>query len=185
MAQDRGSSDDATGTTHPDPLITIVVAVANNGVIGRDGDLPWRVPSDLKTFRKLTLGKPVVMGRRTFQSIGKPLDGRKNIVVTRQTDFKAAGAVTAGTVEAALSIAKDAARETDADEIAIIGGGQIYAAALDQVDRVYLTRIAAEPDGDAEFPDLDPDTWVLIETRPIAPDPRDEHAAELCVYSCQ
>jgi dihydrofolate reductase len=162
--------------------LVIVVAVAENGVIGRDGALPWRVPSDLKTFRRLTLGKPVIMGRKTFQSLGKPLDGRDNIVVTRDADFNAAGVRTAPTLAAAIALAAEAAHARHASEIAVIGGGEIYRAAIDQAEKIYLTRIHAAPSGDATFPPLDPAVWKVVSESPIEPSERDEHRATLVVY---
>ena len=162
----------------------MVVAVARNGVIGVDGKLPWHVPSDLKTFRALTLGKPVIMGRKTFEAIGRPLPKRMNIVVTRDASFRAEGVEVSGSLEEALARAGQVAGQPDApaDEIAIIGGAQIYAAALPLADRVYFTEIDAEPAGDARFEPLDPEIWQITERRPIPRQPDDEHAAELIVY---
>jgi dihydrofolate reductase len=156
-----------------------VVAVAENGVIGRGGKLPWYVPSDLKTFKRLTLGKPVVMGRKTFDSIGKPLPGRDNIVVTRDPDFSADGVERAGTLDEALAIARRKAAERGVDEIVVIGGAQIYAASLPLADRIYLTRIHARPDGDATFSEPDPSVWHEVSRVPVPPDPRDEAPATL------
>ncbi|MEM1306315.1 MAG: dihydrofolate reductase [Pseudomonadota bacterium] len=162
--------------------VTQVVAVARNGVIGRNGTLPWHVPSDLKTFRRLTIDKPVIMGRKTFVAIGKPLPRRDNIVVTRQADFTAPDAIVCGDISAALNAARTCAAARDADEIAIIGGAEIYAATRTITDRIYLTLIDAEPDGDASFAMPDPSTWTCVARAPIAPDERDDHAAELLTY---
>ncbi|MEO0671559.1 MAG: dihydrofolate reductase [Pseudomonadota bacterium] len=171
------------------PRIVMVVAVARNGVIGVGGTLPWHVPSDLKTFRALTVGKPVIMGRKTFEAIGRPLPKRTNIVVTRDPSFAADGIETAASLDEAIARATelvsdqaDDGRENALPEIAIIGGAQIYAAALPKADRVYLTKIDAAPEGDAHFAPLDPGTWQVTERRPIARDPKDEHAALLIVY---
>lgn len=163
-------------------IISFVVAVAENGVIGRDGAIPWRVPSDLKVFRRVTMGKPVIMGRKTYDSIGKPLDGRDNIVVTRKADFSVAGAECAGSVEEALEIAKARAAERGVDEIMVIGGAEIFAAMLGHAGRIYLTRIHAHPEGDTVFPDLDPNVWREVSTAPIPPDPRDTAPATLHTY---
>lgn len=163
-------------------IISFVVAVAENGVIGRDGAIPWRVPSDLKIFRRLTMGKPVIMGRKTYDSIGKPLDGRDNIVVTRRTDFSAAGIERAGSIAEALNIAGERAAARGVDEIAVIGGAEIFAAMLPIAGRIYLTRIHARPAGDTFFPDLDPTVWREISRSPIATDPRDTAAATLYTY---
>ena len=165
----------------PEPVIALVVAVAENGVIGRGGQLPWRLPSDLKTFRRLTLGKPIVMGRRTFQSIGHALDQRDNIVVTRDLAFAALGVETAASIDIALAIARHHARHRGIQEIMIIGGAEIYRAVLPVAGRIYLTRVHACPAGDATFADPDPTRWHETSRTPIPPDPRDEHAATLIV----
>ncbi|MBU2533567.1 MAG: dihydrofolate reductase, partial [Alphaproteobacteria bacterium] len=132
--------------------IEIVVAAARNRVIGRQGGMPWQMPSDLRTFRRLTMGHPIVMGRRTFQAIGRPLDGRTNIVVTRDTGFNAEGIITARSLDEAIAHAA-AAPNLD-DRVMIIGGGEIYQAALPLADTVHLTEIGAEPAGDTYFPEL-------------------------------
>ena len=163
-------------------MVSFVVAVAENGVIGRDGAIPWRVPSDLKIFRRLTMGKPVIMGRKTYDSIGKPLDGRDNIVITRSPDFSATGVERAGSIEDALRMARSFAERRGVDEITVIGGAEIFAALLAHADRIYLTRIHACPDGDTNFPDLDPTVWHEISKAAVAPDPRDTAAATLHIY---
>jgi len=136
--------------------VTLVAAVGANNVIGRDGDLPWRLPEDLKHFKALTLGHPMVMGRATFESIGRPLPGRTTIVVTRQPDWTADGVETAPDLDAALARAS----EID-DEIFLVGGGQVYAEALDRglVDLLCITRVAQTPDGDTYFPAIDWLAW--------------------------
>lgn len=162
--------------------VSLVVAVAENGVIGREGGLPWRMPSDLKTFRRMTMGKPLIMGRRTIEAIGKPLDGRDNIVVTRDAAFSMPGTIVVGSIDAALAEARRCAAARGADEIAVIGGADIYRQTMPVADRIYLTRIHATPDGDATFAEPDPAHWRLAERQPIAPHPRDDHAATLLVY---
>jgi len=159
--------------------ISLVVAVAENGVIGRDGTLPWRVPSDMKTFRRLTMGKPVIMGRKTYDSIGKPLEGRDNIVVTRNAGFDAPGIQRAGGMAEALDLARACASARGVDEIMVIGGAEIFAATLPLADRIYLTRIHARPDGDTKFPELDPSVWREVSRSPIPPDARDDATATL------
>lgn len=161
--------------------IVLVVAAACNGVIGANGTLPWRIPSDLKLFRRLTIGKPVIMGRKTFAAIGKPLDQRCNIVLTRDASFSAEGVDAVGDLEAALARGHAAAEVMGADEISIIGGADIYRQTLPMADRVYLTHVDAEPEGDAVFPDLGQE-WRLVERQALEQGPRDEHAAELRVY---
>lgn len=134
--------------------ISLIAAVAANGVIGRDNGLPWRIPADLRHFKALTLGKPVVMGRHTFVSIGRPLPGRLNIVLTRGAPI---GSVTTA---ASPDQAEAAARAAGADEVMVIGGEQIYRLFLDRADRIYLTEVHAEVEGDARFPAFDRTAWI-------------------------
>lgn len=162
--------------------IALIVAVAENGIIGRDGDLPWRLSSDLKTFRRLTMGKPLVMGRRTFASIGKPLDGRDNIVVTRDPYFEVQGVTACASISEALTLARILAATRGADEIMVIGGAAIYDAVLSMADRIYLTRVHAAPDGDRTFPTPDPGTWREVSREALPQGPRDDHASTLIVY---
>lgn len=139
--------------------LAIVVAVAKNGVIGRGNDLPWRIPSDLKRFKQVTLGKPVIMGRKTWDSLPrKPLPGRANFVVSR-TAGHLEGAAVCDTPEKALQTAREAALASGAGEVCLIGGAALYAALLPRVVRLYLTEVDLEPEGDTHFPPLDPDHW--------------------------
>ena len=139
------------------PLVSLVVAAAANGVIGRDNQMPWHVPEDLAHFKRLTLGHPVIMGRKTYESIlaalGKPLPGRTNIVVTRQAGFAAPGCIVTTSFDEAVAAVRDV------DEIFVIGGAEIYRLVLERADRVYLTRIDAAFEGDVTFPALDPAVW--------------------------
>lgn len=139
--------------------IALVVAMAENRVIGVDGGLPWRLSSDLKYFKRVTMGKPIVMGRRTYESIGRPLPGRDNIVITRNAEFAADGVHVTGDVPSALSLAHTLAKEKGADEICVIGGGDIYRQTLPMADRVYLTEVHMSVDGDTMFPELDQADW--------------------------
>lgn len=136
------------------PRISLIAAVARNGVIGTDNALPWRLPEDLRRFKALTLGHPVIMGRKTWESIGRPLPGRRNIIVTRNDSFAAEGCETAGSVEAAI-----AACAGTTDEVFVIGGAQIYAQALPLAQRLHLTEIQADFPGDAHFPAFDRGFW--------------------------
>lgn len=163
-------------------ITSLIVAVGRNGVIGRDGQLPWRMPSDLKTFRRLTMGKPIVMGRKTFQSIGRPLDGRDNIVITRDPHFEAEGVSVFNSVTEALVLARALARTNGTDEVMVIGGADIFAASLPQVQRVYWTEIAGEPDGDVTFPALHPGEWHEVSAEPIPRGPKDEFDAVLKIF---
>jgi dihydrofolate reductase len=160
--------------------ICLVVAAAKNRVIGKDGAMPWTMPGDLKTFRRLTLGNPIIMGRKTFQSIGRLLDGRCNIIVTRDRSLRIEGAAMVTSVDDAIAHATSMV--PDGGCVMVIGGGEIYAAALPLADIIYLTEIAAEPDGDTWFPELDMSQWAISDRSGIAADSRDQYAAELITY---
>jgi dihydrofolate reductase len=149
--------------------ITLVAALAENGVIGRDNGLPWRLKSDMVHFRAITMGKPVVMGRKTFLSIGRPLPGRTTIVVSRDHTFAAPGVVVAPTVEAALTVAQGDALRRGADCIIVAGGADLYAQTMPLAERLHITYVHRAVDGDAYFPAIDRSVW--LETG------RDEHAA--------
>lgn len=151
-------------------MLSLVVAVAHNGVIGRDGGLPWHISSDLKRFKAITMGKPVIMGRKTWESLPrKPLPGRRNIVVTRQADFVAEGAAVVADVDAALAVA---ALEPSG-EICVIGGGDIYRQLLPQAHRIYLTEVQMDADGDTHFPALDAAQWREVSREHVAAGPQD------------
>jgi len=139
------------------PPVALIVAIAANGVIGKDNALPWHIPEDLKWFKENTLGKPVIMGRRTWDSIGRPLPKRPNIVVTRQGDWRADGAHAAHSLDEALALAARLAPE--AAELMVIGGNALFAEALPRAARLYLTEIARAYDGDTVFPPLDRTVW--------------------------
>jgi len=144
--------------------LAIIVAAAKNGVIGRNNQLPWHLPQDLKYFKAVTLGKPVIMGRKTYESIGKPLPGRTNIVITRNKDWVTAeGVVVTNSFEQALLEAQKVQSSGSGfiDEVMVIGGAEIYRSALLFADRVYLTRVDVEPEGDAFFDALDQAEWGL------------------------
>lgn len=140
--------------------LSLVVAIAANGVIGDRGQLPWRISDDLKWFKKVTFGKPVIMGRKTFESIGKPLPGRRNIVVTRSTEWVHDGVIRAGDVSEAIDLATKHAKTDGADEICVIGGAEIYRQTLARADRIYLTRVDVEATGDTYFPEYDARAWI-------------------------
>lgn len=151
------------------PEIALVAAVARNAVIGRDNGLVWRLGSDLRRFKALTMGKPMLMGRRTFDSIGKALPGRRSLVLTRDRAFAMEGIETVHDWESALAAA-------GAETLMVVGGGEIYALALPHADRIHLTEVDAEPEGDTFFPDFDRSRFreTLRETHPAGP--RDAHA---------
>lgn len=142
--------------------LAIIVAVAENGVIGRDNDLPWRIPGDLRHFKSTTMGKPIIMGRKTYDSIGKPLPGRTNIVITRNPAFVAGGAESLEVVQsldAALDVAARCAAEQGVEEAVVIGGSEIYRAAIPRADRLYITEVHASVEGDAFLPEIDWGLW--------------------------
>ncbi len=142
--------------------VVLIVAVAENGVIGSHNTIPWRLKSDLQRFKQITMNKPVIMGRKTFESIGRPLPGRTNIVVTRDTHFQAAGVAVVTSFGAAQAVALGDALRRFATEIAVIGGAEIYAQWLDIGDRIELTEVHASPDGDTRFPSIDPERWEEV-----------------------
>ena len=139
--------------------ITLIAAVARNGVIGGGNRLPWRLRSDLRHLKARTMGKPLVMGRKTFQSIGKPLPGRETIVVTRDVTFAAPGVHVALDIEAALKLADAIARRMGAEEIIVAGGGELYRQTMGRADRLVITEVDLAPDGDVTFPAIDPTVW--------------------------
>lgn len=149
--------------------IVLIAAMAENRVIGRDNQLPWRLSADLKHFKTLTMGKPIVMGRKTWESIGRPLPGRENIVVTRDTGYKAEGCQVVHTVDQALDIAGES------EELMIIGGAGLYQQTLGRADRIYLTRVKAEVDGDVWFPEIDPQQWHEVECESHSADENNEY----------
>ncbi len=152
------------------PHLALVVARAANGVIGRDGDLPWRLKSDLALFKANTLGKPIIMGRKTWDSLPrKPLPGRMNVVLTRDQSFEPEGAVACETWMEAVQMAKEQAADDGVDEVCVIGGRALFELALPKAKRLYLTEVAAEVEGDVHFPAFDDGAWSEVR--------RDEHPA--------
>jgi len=163
--------------------VAIYVAIAENGVIGRDGGLPWRLSTDLKRFKADTMGKPIIMGRKTYEGIGRPLPGRLNIVVTRDETWRAEGVEVAHTLEAAIQLATVRVRcMSGVDEACIIGGGEIYAQALPLADRLHVTHVLAAVDGDAHFPPIDAETWRMVSSQEVPAGEKDSHATRYSVY---
>lgn len=163
--------------------VAIYVAIAENGVIGRDNGLPWKLSSDLKRFKADTMGKPIIMGRKTFESIGKPLPGRLNIVVSRDPAYRIEGAETAQSVGDAITLATVKARcMPGADEICVIGGGEIYRLALPLAHRLHVTHVLASPDGDTRFPAIESDKWVVESSQEFPAGEKDSHATRYTVY---
>jgi dihydrofolate reductase len=144
------------------PRLVLVAAVAENGVIGRNNKLPWKIPGDLKRFQRLTIGKPVVMGRLTYESMGGPLKGRANIVLTRDRNYRAKGAAVVSSLENALALASKEAARAKTDEIAIIGGNVVFEETLPRAHRLEITEVHASPEGDAYFPKFDKTEWKEV-----------------------
>ena len=153
--------------------LVLVCAIARNGVIGGGNQLLWRLPSDLKRFRMLTWGKPLIMGRKTFASIGRALPGRETIVLTRDQGFCVPGVHVAHDLASALQLGQSRAAAMGADEIILAGGAELYAALLDKVVRMHLTEVDMTPQGDAFFPAIDPAKWQETARHSPTPDPRD------------
>ncbi len=142
--------------------LSLIAALGENRVIGVDNSMPWHLPGDFKYFKATTLGKPIIMGRKTWDSLGRPLPGRLNLVVTRQTDLQLEGAEVFTSLDAAVERAEAWAAEQGVSEVMLIGGAQLYAQGLEQADRLYLTRVALRPEGDAWFPEFDEAEWALV-----------------------
>jgi dihydrofolate reductase len=164
------------------PSLTLIAAVARNRVIGGSNQLLWRIKADLRHFRDHTLGKPLIMGRKTFESIGRPLPGRDTIVVTRDAGFAAAGASVVSSLDEAFARGKALAESRGVSEIMIAGGGEIYAQTIAQADRLLITEVALEPDGDAFFPKIDRQTWRETKRETHAKGPDDDAAYAFVDY---
>jgi dihydrofolate reductase len=155
------------------PRIALVVAVARNGVIGEHNGLPWTLPSELKLFRQITLGHPCVMGRKTWEGIGKPLKERDNIVLTRGAPIPVEGVITVRTLDEALAVAGTCAAARGVDQIMIIGGGEVYRQTLPMAHRLYLTRVDMDASGDTTFPTPDPAAWIEVSRTDFPQGPKD------------
>jgi len=162
--------------------IVLVAAIGENNVIGRDGQMPWRLKSDLQHFRRLTLNKPVVMGRKTYESIGKPLKDRTNIVLTKDLGLVVPGGVLANSLDAALGVARQDAEKRGVDEIMVIGGSDVFAATLPKADRLEITHVHASPEGDAYFPPIDPTQWREVARREYDAGPDDSASFTVATY---
>lgn len=162
--------------------IAIIAAIGENGVIGSRNAIPWRLPTDFAHFKRSTLGKPLVMGRKTFESIGKPLPGRTSIVVSRQSDFAPEGIIVCPDLASALRRAQAVAGEEGAAEVMIGGGGEIYREAMPLAERLYVTHVVASPDGDTRFPPIDPKHWEVERVLDIHRTERDSAEFTVKVY---
>lgn len=160
----------------------LIVAMARNRVIGRNNALPWYLPEDLRYFKRVTLGKPVIMGRRTHESIGRALPGRQNLVITRNPDWQGEGVAVTGSLEEALRRARAQAEIDGVEEVVVMGGSQIYADALPLTDRLYITEVHAEVEGDTWFPEMDWDQWEEIEREDFEASDNNPYPYSLVVY---
>lgn len=156
--------------------LSLIVAAAENGIIGVDGELPWRLSNDLKRFRQLTTGHHIIMGRKTYESINRLLPDRTTVIVTRNQDYEVPGAIVVNSVDEAVKAV------ADDSEPFVIGGAEIYRAVLPQVDRIYLTHVKVALEGDAVFPSLDPEQWAITEQQEFPADEKNEYPTVFCIY---
>jgi dihydrofolate reductase len=156
--------------------LSLIVAMDKNRLIGSDNQLPWHLPADLAFFKRKTMGKPILMGRKTYQSIGRPLPGRRNIVISRDSGFAADGCETATSIDAALDLCRDD------DEVMLIGGASLYAQTLERAKRLYITRIQHEFSGDTWFPEFDSARWSLVEQQDFEPDDNNPYPYSFVKY---
>jgi len=159
-------------------VISLIAAASENSVIGKDNKLPWHLPTDMKYFKNITWGMPVIMGRKSFEALGKPLRGRSNIVITRNKNWSADGVKTVQSIDQAINLAS----QTDAKEIYIIGGGEIFQAAIPSADRIYLTLVHENFEGDAFFPEIKQEEWKLTSNRDCDPDEKNAYALSFQVW---
>ncbi|MDO6963443.1 dihydrofolate reductase [Rhizobium alvei] len=163
-------------------IVSMIVAMAQNRVIGRDNDLPWRLSTDLKRFKALTIGKPIILGRKNYDSIGRALPGRPNIVVSRNPEFAAEGVIVCPSLDAAMARAEIEAARLGVDEICVIGGGTIYAQAMDRADILHVTHVDAEIEGDTHFPAIDPEIWRAEEIETVPAGEKDDYPSRYVRY---
>ena len=156
--------------------LSLIVAAAKNGIIGKDNDMPWHLPADLAYFKKVTLGKPVIMGRKTFESIGRPLPGRRNIVISRNNTYQVTG------IEVVNSITEALALVNNVDEVMVIGGGSIYEHCMSFATRLYITHINATIEGDTRFPVVDMNKWYKTKSDVLKADEKNAYNLEFCLY---
>lgn len=164
------------------PRVSIVVAVAENGAIGASGDMPWKLSTDLKRFKALTMGKPMIMGRKTFESIGMALPGRVSIVVTRDKDWQAEGTVPVSSIEAGMALAAQIAEGSGQEEIVVVGGGEIYRQSIHHADVLHVTHVHARPDADTFFPDIDPAIFQEVSREEVPVGEKDSASTTYVVY---
>ncbi len=162
--------------------ISIIAAVAENGVIGNKGDIPWHLPSDFAFFKSVTIGKPIIMGRKTFVSIGKPLPKRTNIIVSKQKKYQPDGVIVIDSLKGAIEEATQIAKADNIDEIMIIGGAEIYRQAMELADRLYISHVALSPKGDSLFPEINPKEFRLFEQLKVKKSEKDSAQYKVNIY---
>ena len=162
--------------------IALIAGVARNNVIGANGGIPWKIPSDMAFFKRTTMGKPIVMGRKQYETVGRPLPGRTNIVVTRQRDYQPEGVIVVQSLAEGIEKAQQIAGDEGAPEVMVIGGGEIYAQAMPLADRLYISHVELAPEGDILFPPIDPAVWQVVEEPEVTPTERDDAAFRVRVY---
>jgi dihydrofolate reductase len=162
--------------------VAMIAGVARNRVIGADGGIPWKIPSDMAFFKRVTMGKPIIMGRKQYETVGRPLPGRTNMVVTRQKGYQPEGVLVIDSLEAALDHAQSIAAADRADEVMVIGGGEIYAQAMPFADRLYISHVDLAPEGDVVFPEIDPVIWQVVDEPAVERSERDSAAFRVRVY---
>lgn len=160
----------------------MIAGVAENGVIGSHQTIPWRIPSDFAYFKATTMGKPMIMGRKQFETVGKPLPGRANIIVTRQKDYRCDGTLVFASIDAALAEAQKIASSDAVDEIMVIGGGELYKQFMGRADRLYISHIDLRPEGDVLFPTIKPEEWMVVDQPAFTPSPKDSASYRVKVY---
>ncbi|MBJ3783796.1 dihydrofolate reductase [Devosia sediminis] len=163
-------------------IISLIAAVARNNVIGADQSIPWRIPSDFAWFKATTMGKPMVMGRKQFETFAKPLAGRPHIVVTRRQDYAPEGVIVRHDLDEALGVARGLAESAGVDEVMVIGGGDIYAQAIGLADRLYISHVDLAPEGNVRFPPIDPAIWRVVEEPDVPRSEKDQAPYSIKVY---
>jgi len=162
--------------------IAMIAGVARNDVIGANGEIPWKIPSDMGYFKRTTMGKPIVMGRKQYETVGRPLPGRSNIVVTRKPDYQPEGVIVVHSLEAGLEKAREIAASEGATEVMVIGGGDIYAPAFPLADRLYISHVDLAPEGDVLFPRIDAAVWRVIDEPEVPALDKDSASFRVRVY---
>ena len=163
-------------------VVAMIAGIAENGVIGADGKIPWRIPSDMAFFKRTTMGKPIIMGRKQYETVGRPLPGRTNIVVSRQPGYQPEGVIVINDLAAAIEHGRTVAVADGVGEVMVIGGGEIYAQAMPGAERLYISHVALTPVGEVVFPAIDPAQWLVVERPAVEPSSKDEARFQVRIY---